>query len=80
MVKLESLVLDRRLRHDGNPVLAWNVANAVVRKNPTGLMHLDKSELRRRIDGLSAVVDALAAATAADDEPSVYEQRGILTL
>jgi phage terminase large subunit-like protein len=80
MDRLEALILDRKLRHDANPVLSWNVANAVVKRNPTGLMHLDKSGDRQRIDGLAALVNALAAATAEDDEPSVYSTRGILTL
>ena len=43
MVRLEELILGRGLRHD-NPILDWNVANAVIRRNPTGLMILDKEQ------------------------------------
>jgi phage terminase large subunit-like protein len=59
MARLEAMILDEKIRHDGNPVLAWNVANAVVKKGNTGLMHLDKSANTQRIDGLAAVIDAL---------------------
>ncbi len=81
MVRLEELILDRRIRHD-NPILDWNVANAVVRRTSTGLMHLDKEQASERIDGLSALIDALVGAVS-DPEvfgPSVYETRGVLTV
>jgi phage terminase large subunit-like protein len=65
MVRLESMLLDGQLRHDGHPVAAWNAANASVIRTTTGLMHLDKSAATRRIDGLAAAIDALAGAAAA---------------
>jgi phage terminase large subunit-like protein len=81
MVRLEELVISRQVRCD-NPILAWNVANAVVRRNPTGLMHLDKSQASERIDGLQALVNALAGAVSDPDNlgPSVYETRGPIFL
>lgn len=66
MVRLDSLLLDGKLRHDGHPIAAWNVANAAVSRTSTGLMHLDKSAATRRIDGLAAAVNALAALGLAD--------------
>lgn len=81
MVMLEAMILDGRLRHTGDPVLAWNVANAVVKRNPTGLLYLDKSGATRRIDGLAAAIDAVAAYIAdGGEQPSVYSERGILVL
>ncbi len=80
MCKLEALVLAGEIRHGGHPVLAWNVANAKVRRNSTGLMHLDKAGSTQRIDGLAALIDALAARILRPEaEPSVYESRGLLT-
>lgn len=61
MVALESMVLRATVRHSGDPVLAWNVSNAVVRRNPTGLMYLDKAAATNRIDGLAALINAIAA-------------------
>jgi phage terminase large subunit-like protein len=80
MVRLEELILAGRIRHGGNPILAWNVANAVMRRGPTGLMYLDKSHASERIDGLAALLDALAAAIADPDvvRPSIYETQGLM--
>lgn len=81
MVRLESLLLAGAIRHGNHPILAWNASNADMRRNSTGLMHLDKSGSTGRIDGLAALVNAIAAATAdaGGGGPSVYESRGILT-
>jgi phage terminase large subunit-like protein len=77
MVRLESMMLARTLRHGGHPILAYNVANACVKRTSTGLMHLDKSGSADRIDGLAAVIDAIAAAIATpDDGPSPYAKGG----
>lgn len=74
MVKLEAMLLDGTLRHDGNAVLTWNISNANVRTTSTGLMHLDKSSATQRIDGLAALVDALAGFVADPNHgPSVYD-------
>lgn len=77
--RFEELVLAGRVRHGDNPIAAWNVANAAIRRNSTGLMHLDKERATERIDGLAACLNSLAAATECpDNEPSVYESRGLL--
>ncbi len=81
MVKLETMILEATLRHDGNPILAWNIANAMVERKTNGLMQLDKSGSTFRIDGLAAAIDALRGFV---DDPdigsSVYESRGFLTI
>lgn len=78
--KLEELVISREIRHGDNPVLSWNVANAVVSRGRTGLMCLDKEQATERIDGLAALLNSLAAAIPDAEEPSVYETRGILVV
>jgi phage terminase large subunit-like protein len=80
MMKLEGLILDRRIKHADCPILAWNVANAVVRRNPTGLMSLDKSKATNRIDGLAAMINALAAMMADQQPVSPYETERLLVL
>jgi phage terminase large subunit-like protein len=59
---LESLLLDRKLRHGNHPVLAMCAANAVISSDPAGNRKLDKKKASGRIDGLVALVMALAAA------------------
>jgi phage terminase large subunit-like protein len=80
MKKLEELVIARRIRHGGNPILAWNVANAVIKRLETGLTKLNKSAAAERIDGIAALLDALAAAIPDAEEESVYAHRGILVV
>jgi phage terminase large subunit-like protein len=55
----ERSVLERDLIHPGNPVLTWNVANAVVTQDPAGNRKLDKSKARFRIDGAVALAMVL---------------------
>lgn len=50
----EASVLNNRLKHDGNPVLAMCVANAQVDMDAAGNRKLDKSATRFRIDGAVA--------------------------
>jgi len=52
---LEFAVLERKLIHPGNPVLNWNMANAVVRLDPASNRKLDKEKARFRIDGAVAL-------------------------
>jgi phage terminase large subunit-like protein len=79
--ELERLILNQQLAHGGNPLLRWSVSNAAVRKNATGLIHLDKGKSTGRIDPLAATINGLAAMGANMAEPTnIYETRGLLTL
>lgn len=55
----EKAVIDRNLLHGGNPVLTWNVANAIVVADPANNRKLDKTKSRFRIDGAVALAMAL---------------------
>jgi phage terminase large subunit-like protein len=46
---------ENKLLHSNNPVLNWNVANAVAVMDPSGFRKLDKSKVRFRIDGAVAL-------------------------
>lgn len=73
---IEESILDRRLVHDGNPVLTWNVSNGISIGDPTGNRKIDKSATRFRIDGLIALTMALGLKRrllSDEPEPSVYE-------
>jgi phage terminase large subunit-like protein len=79
---LEISVLDRKLVHDGNPVLTWNISNAMTISDPAGGRKLDKSKTRFRIDGAVALAMAIGLKSKDMKEvegPSIYETRGILT-
>ncbi|PWK65860.1 terminase TerL endonuclease subunit [Aminobacter sp. AP02] len=77
---LEASVVHRRFRHNGNPVLGFCFANAIVVSDASGNRKLDKSKTRFRIDG--AVSTAMCLGLKAREvtetvESSIYKTRGI---
>lgn len=80
MDALEGDLLNKMVRHGGNPVLTWCAANAIAVRDPAGNRKLDKVKSTGRIDGMVAMVMAhgVAAAGLALEGPSVYESRGPL--
>lgn len=56
---LEKAILSKRLRHDGHPVLRWNLSNVSVETDPTGNLKLSKKVSTERIDGAAALVMAV---------------------
>jgi phage terminase large subunit-like protein len=59
---LESLILERKIRHGGHPVLNMCSFNAIVASDPAGNRKLDKKRATGRIDGMIGLAMALAAA------------------
>ena len=59
----ETLISAKRLRHDGNPVMAWCVANAEVKSDENGNIRPVKpggnAKSTRRIDGVVAALNGL---------------------
>jgi len=73
---LEVSVIERKLIHDGNPVLTWNISNAMIISDAAGNRKIDKSKARFRIDGAVALAMALGLKSRDRNEeplPSVYE-------
>jgi phage terminase large subunit-like protein len=56
---LEQAVLGRRLRHDGQPVLRWNISNVSVESDPAGNVKPSKTASTERIDGAVALIMAI---------------------
>ncbi|MFT7880896.1 MAG: terminase TerL endonuclease subunit [Sulfurimonas sp.] len=81
-ITLLNLIKDGKIVHDGDPVLAWMVSNMVVTQNAQGNVMPDKSEPSRKIDGVAAVINALAYLIHKTEkkETSVYEERGMRSL
>ena len=79
--ELLRLLLARKVRHGGNPILRWNAGNCVVVTNMNGDIRLDKNKGRLKIDGVFSVIDAMAAVNSREVvEPSGYEIPGALSL
>jgi phage terminase large subunit-like protein len=52
---LELAIIERKIAHPSNPILNWNMANAVATMDPAGNRKLDKDKARFRIDGAVAL-------------------------
>jgi phage terminase large subunit-like protein len=55
---LEVAIIDRRLKHGGNPILTWCIANCVIETDPTGARKISKSRSVERVDGAVALAMA----------------------
>lgn len=79
--ELERLVIGGRIRHGNHPVLNWCADNAVAAVDPAGNVKLSKQKSTEKIDGMAALVNAIAAATSGGESgESVYNDRGIIIL
>jgi phage terminase large subunit-like protein len=56
---LETAILSKSLRHDGHPVLRWNVSNVSVESDATGNLKPSKTVSSERIDGVVALIMAI---------------------
>ena len=75
--ELLRLVLEKKLVHDGNPVLRWMADNMVVSSDAAGNVKPNKAKSREKIDGIVAGIMALDRAMRHRGDKSVYEERGI---
>jgi phage terminase large subunit-like protein len=80
--ELRRLVRGGRLRHAGHPILRWHASNAIAVEDDAGGLKLSKAKSKKKIDGMSALVNAVACATSGDpdESSSVYDTRGIITI
>jgi phage terminase large subunit-like protein len=78
--ELRRLIQSRKLRHGGHPIARWHASNAIAESDAAGNIKLSKKKSRKKIDGLAALVNAIAGATTGDIDggASVYEKRGLI--
>jgi phage terminase large subunit-like protein len=55
---LESIILEKKLRHGDHPILQMCASNAVIDRDPAGNRKLSKKRSTGRIDGMTALVMA----------------------
>lgn len=82
MKEMERLIAAGELAHGNNPVLAWMADNLVARQDPAGNIKPDKERSIEKIDGMVALIMALARAIRNEGESSrsIYEERGLREL
>ncbi len=70
--EFERMILDARIRHDGNPVFAWNLANVVLNTDRNVNYLPDKAKSADRIDGVSAAMGALSVFMGEEEEAYAF--------
>jgi phage terminase large subunit-like protein len=70
---LMRLVKLRKLVHNGNPVLRWNIDNIVISQDPSANIKITKNRCNEKVDGAVALVMALGRALTYD--PVKYAPR-----
>jgi phage terminase large subunit-like protein len=56
---LQTAILGRTLRHDGDPVLRWNMSNVSIESDAAGNIKPSKARSTEKIDGVVALVMAI---------------------
>ena len=77
--ELEALVMGKNLHHGGNPVMRWMMSNVAIESDGINIKP-SKKRSTEKIDGIVALVMALARASQANDTGSIYDNRGITIL
>ncbi len=78
--QLETLILQKKIHHGNNPILRWMFDNVMMKQDASGNLKPDKENSREKIDGIISFIMAVSRAMVNDTGPSVYEERGILTI
>lgn len=80
MQALERAYIGGKLRHGNDPVLSWNAANLVPRRDANMNMAPDKKRSADKIDGLVCLLMAFSRASLQETQESIYETAGMLVL
>jgi phage terminase large subunit-like protein len=79
--EFEAVVKAKKFNHGANPVLRWNASNVAVKRDHNDNFMPDKEKSIERIDGIVAVLIAMARAVKnKPPEESIYNTRGIIRL
>lgn len=78
MKELERLYTAGMVDHGDNPVLNWMASNIVARKDVNENLAPDRRNSLEKIDGMTALLMALARLIVHVDKRSVYEDRGVI--
>jgi phage terminase large subunit-like protein len=66
--KLDGLIADGKIHHNGDPVMAWMLSNVIGRKKGNWGLYPDKEKVENKIDGVSALLTALCRAMVTVDK------------
>lgn len=75
---VDALLREKKIRHNGSPLLKWCLGNVVCKEDANGNVFPRKNDERLKIDVAVALIMAVAGWVQEKDSSSVYEERGIL--
>lgn len=73
MKELESAVLDGRFHFNGDPILTWMASNVVAHTDARGNIYPKKERSENKIDGIFAILMAMARVSAKVPEPPQFQ-------
>ena len=78
--KIEKMVADKKLIHEGNPMMRWQMGNVVLKTDEYGNIKPNKGASSEKIDGVVAMAMAIGACLQDNykniGSKSIYEDRG----
>ena len=77
MKKLDALMRQGKIRHNGSPLLRWCLGNVVAKEDHNGNVFPRKSHVKLKIDPIIAILMALAGHLQDQQVDSIYETRGL---
>jgi len=78
--EFESLIVSRKIRHGGNPVLRWMVSNVGKKQDENENIRPVKTSDKLRIDGVVAGIMALSRSITNNSGASTYETSDLCVL
>jgi len=77
---LDALIREKKVRHNGSPLLKWCFSNVVAKEDHNDNIYFRKTHEKFKIDLVVAATMALAGWLNEEDKSSVYEGRGLRIL
>lgn len=78
MKRLDALILDGNVVHNGSELMEWCLSNVVARRDHNDNVFPKKEHADMKIDPIVATIMALAGWVAREQEESVYKDRGMV--
>lgn len=76
MKKFDALLYDRKIAHNGNPLVRWCLSNVVAKEDANGNVFPRKDHVKLKIDPILAIIMAIALWIQEQEEESMYESSG----
>ena len=73
MKELEALVLQKRIHHNGNPVLTWMMSNVVCHIDAKENVYPRKEQPANKIDGAVALIMTIGMFMSPQEAPKEYK-------